>query len=85
MMFAAWVTEQNNLIFKVEIGNEARHPERPTEVINGEINKNYNSREVSNNNKTCSIFQFGEHKPMQCHKFCRATAAAQTGDFHKSS
>jgi hypothetical protein len=50
----AWVNEQNDVISKVEIGNEAR----PTEVKNGEINKNYNLREVSNNNKTCPICRF---------------------------
>jgi hypothetical protein len=48
---ATWVNEQNDMISKVEIGNEAR----PTEVKNGERNKNYNSREVLKINKTCSI------------------------------
>jgi hypothetical protein len=43
--FAAWVNEQNDVISKVEIGNE----ERPTKSKNGEKNKNYNSREVSSN------------------------------------
>jgi hypothetical protein len=67
--FAAWVNEQNDVISKVEIGNEARLTERPMEVKNGEENKNYNSREVTNNKKTCPICQFGNHKPMQCDKF----------------
>jgi hypothetical protein len=66
--FVAWVNKLNDVIFKVEIGNEAR----PTEGKNGERNKNYDSREVSNNNKTCPICQFGDHKPMQRDKFRRA-------------
>jgi hypothetical protein len=49
--FATWVNEQNDVISKVEVGNEAW----PMEVKNGERNKNYNSGEVSNNNKECSI------------------------------
>jgi hypothetical protein len=57
--FAAWVNEQNDVISKVEIENEAR----PTEVKNDETNKNYNSREVSNNKKKCPICRFGDHKP----------------------
>jgi hypothetical protein len=35
--FAAWVNEKNNVISKVEIGNEAR----PTEVKNDERKENY--------------------------------------------
>jgi hypothetical protein len=58
--FAAWVKEQNDVISKVELGNEVR----PTEVKNGERKKNYNSREVSNNNKTCPICRLDDHKPM---------------------
>jgi hypothetical protein len=56
--FAAWSNEQNDVISKVELGNEALPTERPKEVKNGERNKNYNSREVSNNYKTCSICRF---------------------------
>jgi hypothetical protein len=40
--FAAWVNEQNDVISKVEIGNEARPTEQPTKVKNGERNKNNN-------------------------------------------
>jgi hypothetical protein len=65
------VNEQNDVISKVEIGNEIRPKKRPTEVKNGESNKNYNLKEVSNNNKTYPIFRFGDHKPMQCDKVCR--------------
>jgi hypothetical protein len=58
MQFAVWVNEQNDVISKVAIENEAQ----PTEVKNDETNKNYNWREVSNNNKTSPICQFGDHK-----------------------
>jgi hypothetical protein len=56
----------NDVISKVKIGNEDRLTKWPTEVKNGERNKNYNSIEVSNNNKMFPICQFGDHKLMQC-------------------
>jgi hypothetical protein len=63
--FAALVNEQKDVISKVEIGNETRSTERSMEVKNGERKKNFNSREVSNNNKTCPICLLDDHKPMQ--------------------
>jgi hypothetical protein len=63
--FAAWVNEQNNVISKVEIGNEAR----PTEVKNGERNENCYSREVSNNKKTCPICRFVDQSD-ENHRLC---------------
>jgi hypothetical protein len=71
------VNEQNDVISKVEIGNEVRPKKRPTEVKNGESNKNYNSKKVSNNNKTYPICRFGDHKPMQCEKFRRELTTNQ--------
>jgi hypothetical protein len=63
--FADWVTVQNEIVFKVEVGSIVA---LTIEAESCENFKNFYVNRIPTNSKACPIYQNGEHKPKQWYK-----------------